>query len=243
MFGVGDLLLILLGGGTLATKSFKESEAKMDQHVKEELEQRFIERYTDPELEKKIEQDILNPDKYEEIWDRIERYKKENGAIYLEDAKNPYSPWNQYACIKRVPFRDSNGSIKGKNRTESDLLEHYRSAAVVMLMHTHGKMSTHNAQKVAMRATVNELSSWLKDGWPREVNVHNITPNDIKKEMVDTPPETIRPEKVLVLILICALFIYFFAVAKDALDPMIALVVGLVGLCFIIYMAAIWLRR
>ena len=64
MFGVGDLLLILLGGGTLATKSFKESEAKIDQRVKEELEQRFIERYTDPELEKKIEQDILNPDKY-----------------------------------------------------------------------------------------------------------------------------------------------------------------------------------
>ena len=29
MFGVGDLLLILLGGGTLATKSFKESEAKI----------------------------------------------------------------------------------------------------------------------------------------------------------------------------------------------------------------------
>lgn len=243
MFGVGDLFMILLGGGALASKSIKSKEAQFDSCVKQELEEHFVKRYTDSELEERVTLDVLDPEKYDDIWNRIEKYKNENGIVYLEDSKNPYSPWNQYACIKRVPFRDSRGSLQGKNRAESDLLEHYRSAAIAMLMHTYGKMSTHNAQQVAMHATTNELSSWLKNGWPKGVNVNSITVDDFKRDVADTPHKTVGAARVLTLIAVCAALIYVCATGKDNMEPVTSLIVGIASLCFLVYMAVAWITK
>lgn len=245
MFGVGDLLLILLGGGTLATKSFKESEAKIDQRVKEELEQRFIERYTDPELEKKIEQDILNPDKYEEIWDRIERYKKEGGEVCEWDMqKNPaYSYWNVLVGKSRRPFRDINGNLVAKTKADTARLEGNRSVACGLLMHTYGKMTMHNAKWVAMRATSDELSAWLKGGWPGRVDMYTATLVDLNNDAACGQPNLIKPWRVLAMILICVLYLWLISMAKEISSPIARLALGIGGLIIIAFMICSWIKR
>ena len=66
-FGIGDLLSIFGGAGFVAKKVVEEHKEREAALTRNDLIQKFIQKYTDPALEERLRQDIQNPEKYEEI--------------------------------------------------------------------------------------------------------------------------------------------------------------------------------
>ena len=157
-FGIGDLLSILTGAGFLAKEGVKASRERSDALNRNELIRQFVQKYTDPELEERLWQDILNPDKYDEIWDRIEMYKARNGGWY--QWYSDYPCW-QAVGTKRLPFRTKIGELHAKVQYDEAVLDGNRKTALFMLMHTYGKMTVNNATTSARRATDGMLRNWI----------------------------------------------------------------------------------
>ena len=157
-FGIGDLLSIFAGAGFLANKAAKEHKEKQQALTRNDLIQRFVQKYTDPVLEEKLRQDILDPAKYDEIWERIESYKARNGGWYSWRRDHP--AW-QAVSQERLPFRTESGAVHAKNQYEDSVLSDNRNKALFMLMHTYGKMTVNDATLEARWATDGMLQNWI----------------------------------------------------------------------------------
>ena len=157
-FGVNELFSIFAGAGFLANKSRKERQEKRASLTRNDLIDQYIKKYTDPELEKKLIHDILDPQKYDEIWDRIESYKKRRGGWYVWKRHNP--AWQEVGT-HRLPFRTMSGQTYTKNQYENNVLQGNRNKALYMLMHTYGKMTVNDATWEARNASTAMLSNWL----------------------------------------------------------------------------------
>ena len=154
-FGVGDLFSILAGGAWLAKDAVCESLERDRNNRQYRLCKTYVDKHTDPELEKKLKKDIEDPKKYNQIWERIEKYQRDN----------PLCPWNRcyedapresYVWFfadfkqsdigkKRLPVRNEKGSLYGRNSAEGDWLFRNQEFTLSLLMWTYGKESSRNA--------------------------------------------------------------------------------------------------
>lgn len=157
-FKIGDLLSIFGGAGFLLTQASKEYKEKQRELTRNELICQFVQKYTDPVLEEKLKQDILNPEKYDEIWYRIESYKARDGWWYNWNRHHP--AW-QSVGRERLRFRTESGLAHPKNQYEDTLLHGNRNKALFMLMHTYGKMTVNEATWKARSASDGMLRNWV----------------------------------------------------------------------------------
>ena len=157
-FGIGDLLSILTGAGFLAKEGAKASRERSDALNRNELICQFIQKYTDRELEEKLRQDILDPAKDDEIWERIESYKVKKGKWYRWNSDHP--AWQEVG-LERKPFRTESGNIHARTQYEDTMLNDNRKHALFMLMHTYGKMTVQNATQEARMASDGMLRNWI----------------------------------------------------------------------------------
>lgn len=157
-FGIGDLLSIFAGAGFLVNKAVKEHKEKRQVLTRNDLIDQFVQKYTDPVLEERLRRDILDPKKYDEIWDRIESYKARRGGWYLWKREHP--AWQSVGCT-RLPFRTEAGDIYAKNQYDNSALSGNRNKALFMLMHTYGKMMVNDATWEARSASDAMLRNWL----------------------------------------------------------------------------------
>ena len=157
-FGIGDLLSILGGAGFLAKKTVEEHKEREAALTKNDLIQKFVQKYTDPALEERLRKDIQNPEKYDEIWERIESYKARKGGWYVWKREHP--AW-QDVGHNRLPFRTASGELHAPTQYEDDVLQGNRNKALFMLMHTHGKMTVNDATWEARGASEGMLRNWI----------------------------------------------------------------------------------
>ena len=157
-FGIGDLLSIFGGAGFVAKKAVEEHKERDAALTKNDLIQKFVQKYTDPALEDRLRQDIQNPEKYDEIWDRIEAYKARKGGWYLGKREHP--AW-QDVGHNRLPFRTASGELHAPTQYEDDVLQGNRNKALFMLMHTYGKMTVNDATWEARGASEGMLRNWI----------------------------------------------------------------------------------
>lgn len=157
-FGIGDLFNVFAGTGFLANKAVKEHKEKRQALTRNDLIDKFVQKYTDPALEERLRQDILDPKKYDEIWNRIESYKARKGGWYVWKRENP--AW-QDVGHNRLSFRTASGELHAPTQYEDDVLQGNRNKALFMLMHTYGKMTVNDATWEARSASDGILRNWL----------------------------------------------------------------------------------
>ena len=157
-FGIGDLLSIFGGAGFLAKKTVEEHKEREAVITRNELIQKFVQKYSDPTLEERLRQDIRNPEKYDEIWERIESYKARNGGWYRWNREHP--AWQDVGS-GRLPFRTASGELHATTQYEDDVLYGNRNKALFMLMHTYGKMTVNDATQEARNASEGMLRNWI----------------------------------------------------------------------------------
>lgn len=157
-FGIGDLLSIFGGAGFAAKKAVEEHKEREAALTRNDLIQKFVQKYSDPALEERLRQDIQNPEKYNEIWERIESYKARNGGWYRWN--RDHAAWQEVGS-KRLPFRTDSGELHAHTQYESTELESNRNKALFMLMHTYGKMTVNDATFEARNASEGMLRNWI----------------------------------------------------------------------------------
>lgn len=157
-FGIGDLLSIFGGAGVVAKKAVTEHKEREAALTKADLIQKFVQKYSDPALEERLRQDIQNPEKYNEIWERIESYKTRKGGWYRWNHEHP--AWQDVGQT-RLPFRTASGELHASTQYEDAVLEGNRNKALLMLMHTYGKMTVNDATWEARNASEGMLRNWI----------------------------------------------------------------------------------
>lgn len=146
---------------------FGESIADYSQKKKINEVSSIIKSLIDEEFEQKLRDEIsdASPDKFNEVWCRIEEYKRDNP--HLLQKHNSTSYWS-YVGKERFPFtRDKFCLVAGKNKlTKADekMLSTYRGWTITLLMSTYGKYSVAEATRIAFR----QVFGVGKDSWTRE---------------------------------------------------------------------------
>ena len=157
-FGIGDLFSILAGAGFVANKAAQENKERSNDLTRNDLIRQYVQKYTDPKLEEQLRQDIANPEKYDEIWERIEAYKARNGGWYRWNRENP--AWQEVGT-KRLQFFTESGDLHVKTQYDDAVLSGNRNKALYMLMHTYGKLTVNDATWEARNASDGMLRNWL----------------------------------------------------------------------------------
>lgn len=148
-FGVGDLFGILAGAAFVAREVGIEISERAEGEVRSKLIKEFVAEHTDVELEHKLIADVENPYKYDEVWNRLEEFKR-NNPIFCKKHTSQYDRFGWENVGKaRLRFRDSNGTLIGKNQNEELALKGNRNIAVYLLMQTYGKMTENSALEAA----------------------------------------------------------------------------------------------
>ena len=164
-FGVGDLFGIFAGGAWLAKENIASIGEQSVDKTRSELIQAYILENTDSALEEKLRKDIEDPDKYDEIWQRIERFKRDNPTMLWKKLhqKTGTICYAGFSLLnvrtygvedigkKRLPFRDSTGSMYGKSYAEEARLRDNREIALSLLIWTYGKETKTSAVQNAER--------------------------------------------------------------------------------------------
>lgn len=150
-FGIGDLFGIFGGGAWLIKEGVREIGEQAENRAVNELINSFVVENTDLELEKKLTQELLNPESHQDIWELLERYKLENPVWcrqheksgwygeYTQQFHEPNFGWHDIGR-KRVPLLDENGTVRGKNAQEESQLAANRNLVLQMLLEMRGKM-------------------------------------------------------------------------------------------------------
>lgn len=159
--GVLELYEILFGGAWVTKELFKEAGERGVEKRRSELIKQYVAEHTDLELEERLMREVESPSKYNEVWERIENFKRENPVYCKREAdkswKKKYDGTYGYFSrfgwqdvgYSRLEFRTSKGSLYGKTQREDILLEGNRNIAVYLLMQTYGKMKLSHAKTQA----------------------------------------------------------------------------------------------
>ena len=156
-FSIGDLFSMIGGGAWLLKESANAIGECADDSVRSALIEAYIAEHTDPILEERLRAEIEDPACCQVIWQRLEEYKRDNPVWCRQHeeqswrgqhTKKMYSPafgW-QSIGVERIPFRDEQGKLHGKNQTEEKILACNRNRVLALLMHTYGKMTIAEAR-------------------------------------------------------------------------------------------------
>ena len=127
----------------------------------------IIRSLTDEALEQSIRNEVGNAseEKFDEIWNRIEEFKRDNPHLIR---KHIWSSYWGHVGKERFPFTYERFCLQSnkKKLTKSDekMLATYRGWVVTLLMNTYGKYSVVEATRIAFR----QVYGAGKDGWTRE---------------------------------------------------------------------------
>lgn len=150
-FGIGDLFGIFGGGAWLAKESVREICEQADNRTNKELIDAFVAEHTSLELEQRLKDELLDPDSHENVWKRLEVYKRENPMLckkheksrwrgqYTQQFYQPNFGWQDIGQ-RRIPLLDKKDAVRGKNIQEESQLAANRNLVLHMLMEVHGKM-------------------------------------------------------------------------------------------------------
>ena len=156
--------------GWLAIGGYFAAEAGLSEHFqKKKINEvsAIVNSLSDEVLERKVREEIgsASGEKYNEIWGRIEEFKRDNPHLIQKHLWSSY--WN-HVGKERFPFTyESFCTQAGKNRltkTDEKMLATYRGWTVTLLMNTYGKYSVVEATRVAFR----QVFGVGKDSWTRE---------------------------------------------------------------------------
>jgi len=164
-FGVDDLFSIVAGSAWLTKEGASAIGEQAQDKARDELIRDYILRNTDDALEAKLRKDIEDPDKFDEIWQRIEQFKRDNPTkLWKKIHKETRTPcYAGFSLVnvrtfsvndigqKRLPFRDAKGGLYGRNLTEESQLRDNREIALSLLIWTYGKETRESAQQNAQR--------------------------------------------------------------------------------------------
>ncbi len=167
--GVDDLLWILGGTAVQAVSGTKRMIADSKQNGKIEFIKQYIKENTDEQLEAQIENDIWDPAKYDEIWERIERYHRDNPVngwrkLYKDTSRvvtvNIPNPFGFHFSIddigqRRLPFL-SEAKTKSARKGEMEaFLYDCQEVAIALTMWIYGKESS-----ICARENAKILCGW-----------------------------------------------------------------------------------
>ena len=143
LLGPFQLLFAALGFGKFAYNEFKEGAAVANQAV---FEKKFVEKYTDWDLEESYFDAMKDPDNFDSLWEQVERYKAEGGkmALFYEDTPDT---WWRNVGKERFALLSKDGEFKVDDPYEERRLWERQKTMVNLLMNTHGKYSTSKALK------------------------------------------------------------------------------------------------
>jgi hypothetical protein len=99
----------------------------------------------DQELERKLWRDVCDQDKLDEVWNRIEQFKRDNPVICAQDDTNHWG----YVGKHRFRTTYARGERHAKKRDEE--LRIARSMTVDLLAMTYGKHSQSQASIISSR--------------------------------------------------------------------------------------------
>ena len=70
-----------------------------------EARKEYVKAHTDSELEERLMHDVENPEKYEELWERIESFKRDN-PVFCSKHASRYERfgWNNVGHERLKPF-------------------------------------------------------------------------------------------------------------------------------------------
>lgn len=171
MLGPFQLLFAALGFGKYAYDEIKEGNRVANQIV---FEKKFYDQYTDWNLEDSYFEAMKDPNNYDALWERVERYKEEGGkmALFYEDTADT---WWRNVGKERFAFLSKNGKFKSEDPYEEKLLRDRQKTMVNLLMNTHGMYSMGRALK--------DVFIW----WPRPdwswLDVHPSEYVQLKKKI------------------------------------------------------------
>ena len=148
---LSGLFGLLAGGAMIAKDSIDAARENVRSMEIAEARKEYVKAHTDSELEERLMHDVENPEKYEDLWERIESFKRDN-PVFCSKHASRYERfgWNNVGH-ERLMFRSAKGGLYGKTQYESMLLDGNRNIAVYLLMQTYGKMKKSHAQAEAER--------------------------------------------------------------------------------------------
>lgn len=148
-FGVGDLFGILAGGAFVAREAGIEICERAEGEARSKLIKEFVVEHTDAELEQKLTADVENPSMYNDVWKRLEEFKRDN-PLFCKKHTSQYDRFGwENVGKERLPFRDAKGTLIGKSQNEELILKSNRNIAVYLLMQTYGIMTANSALEAA----------------------------------------------------------------------------------------------
>lgn len=163
-FGVSDLMWILGGISYKAIDGTKKLVSEEKSRTMSEFIQNYILENTDSLLERMVSEKVSDPQKYEEVWRKIEEFQRDN----------PISGWcrrykgSSIICTPQFPsdiphtftlddigkkrlYFWSEAKNKRANKSEMEnIFYDYQEIAITLLMWTYGKETRSSARKNAM---------------------------------------------------------------------------------------------
>lgn len=163
-FGVDDLMWILGGVSYKAIDATKKLASEEKSRTKSEFIQTYILENTDSSLEKRVGEDVSDPQKYEEMWRRIEQFQRDNpvsgwcrrykGSSIIYTPQFPSSIPHNFSLAdvgkKRLYFWSKAKNKRAYQSEMENIFYDYQEIAIALLMWTYGKESKGSARKNAM---------------------------------------------------------------------------------------------
>jgi len=131
---------ITAGFAYLFGSSIKETCKDVGIAQKRKLKEEYIALNSDRELEARLGKEILMPSKYNEIWERIERYKRDGGSFYVLRSYDYFkkSEWDDVGKSRLPMFNHRGELLKNCGTINADRI-------LQLLINTYGKMTVGQA--------------------------------------------------------------------------------------------------
>jgi hypothetical protein len=129
---LGELFWAVAGGIYLVGHSIKGDISKLNEAEQDKIIMDYMRTHTDMELEKRLRIEVGTPSIYNEIWERIEDYKRNDGA-FTKLGGSSDDLWAS-VCESRLPLFDNKGRIPKRT-----MIEYNHGSVLRLLMHTYNK--------------------------------------------------------------------------------------------------------
>lgn len=134
-------------GAYIAKEVGTAAKSQINFEVREQYRKKFFDEWVDETLEKKLRDDLSTPSKYNEIWERIEKYKEDEGEVYLmRKLFGEKKGWRYFwgdVGEKRLPIRNKNGKY-ATGYTAKEYNDNFWKT-MSLLMNTYEKLTVDDA--------------------------------------------------------------------------------------------------
>ncbi len=142
--GVLGLFTMLAGGAWLTKETIRETGERGVEKYRTDMVRKYVAEHTDLKLEQEWAQKIDDPDCFEEVWTRLESFKRDNPVWCEQHSNKPrYSEYLQKMIEPSFGWQ-SIGKLRFKK-----IPDELRSVILNMLMQTHGKNTANAARQLA----------------------------------------------------------------------------------------------